>query len=318
MNPRISEHPWSEESLFNKAKLYAQKMEDHDIEDFQFGVLSALSLELLARAALAHISPVLLAENRDWKNLVHTLDRSTTFTKFIPRSVSTSVIFSRLKELVPSFNKEVLGICAEHTERRNSELHSGELAFTNLETSVWLPKFYFACHEILKSMDKEIEDFFSQPEKVRKMVNEHREKAGKTVMKDINSHKTVWEKKSDKNRKIAKTRARFWSRRQKGHRVNCPSCNSAALIQGSPFGEVKTEIIEDEVTQRQSQFPSSFECIACGLKITGLSKLSACGLGGAYIGKWTSPVAEYFNLYTEEDLEEVRNEWGVYEPDFNE
>ena len=70
--------------------------------------------------------------------------------------------------------------------------------------------------------------------------------------------------------------------------------------------------------QRQTMLPSAFECIACGLRISGLSKLSACGLGDAFTAKSTYSAAEFFGLYTEEDLEEARNEMANYEEDFNE
>ena len=52
--------------------------------------------------------------------------------------------------------------------------------------------------------------------------------------------------------------------------------------------------------------PSAFECIACGLKISGLSKLSACGLGDAFTSTTRMTPAEYFGLYTEQDLEQAR------------
>lgn len=54
------------------------------------------------------------------------------------------------------------------------------------------------------------------------------------------------------------------------------------LIRGSRHGDVSTEIGKDEVVQRQTMLPSSFECLACKLKISGISKLSACGLGDAF------------------------------------
>jgi ribosomal protein L37AE/L43A len=38
---------------------------------------------------------------------------------------------------------------------------------------------------------------------------------------------------------------------------------------------------------------SLFECVACGLKISGLSYLSACGLGDTYTGTFTYDAAEY-------------------------
>lgn len=83
-----------------------------------------------------------------------------------------------------------------------------------------------------------------------------------------------------------------------------------------------TKISEDEVVQRQTVLPGSFECIACGLRIAGFSKLSACGLGDAFTAASTFTAAEFFGLYTEDELEEARMEvpeFGPdFEPDFNE
>ena len=42
--------------------------------------------------------------------------------------------------------------------------------------------------------------------------------------------------------------------------------------------------------------PTTFECIACGLHISGISKLSACGLGDAFMAKSTYSAAEFFGL----------------------
>ena len=52
--------------------------------------------------------------------------------------------------------------------------------------------------------------------------------------------------------------------------------------------------------------------------MTPFPKLSACGLGDAFIAKTTYTAAGFFDLYTEEELEEARNESPEYEPDFNE
>ena len=65
-----------------------------------------------------------------------------------------------------------------------------------------------------------------------------------------------------------------------------------------------------------------FRCIACGLRIEGIAKLSALDLGDLYTHTRTSTIADYFDLYTEEELEEARNappppDWG-YDDDFNE
>lgn len=99
MTTELSLHPWSEEALFGKALLYVEQMDSHTASDWQFGFWSALSLELLARAALAHISPVLLADARNWRNLTHAIGADPTTKKFSPASVSTKEVFDRLQEL---------------------------------------------------------------------------------------------------------------------------------------------------------------------------------------------------------------------------
>ena len=318
MSPPVVGHAWSEEALFAKAKFYVQSMESHTFNDWEHGFWSALGLECLLRAALAHISPVLLADNREWRNLAHALGKGPTVKKFTPRSLSTREVISRLAELCPAFSEEIRGFCAEHGERRNAELHSGEVVFAHLGTSVWLPKFYFACQGILKLMGKQMEDLFSKVEEAEQMVVSHNDAAASAVKQDIKAHKQVWSNKNDAEREAASLEARTWAMRHAGHRVSCPSCDSQALLQGSPNGAVKTTVVGDEVVQKQSQLPSSFECIACGLRITGFSKLSACGLGNAFTGTSTYRVADYFNLYTEDDLEEARYQTPEYEEDFNE
>ena len=73
MTPNAATHPWSEEALLAKAFLYAEQMEATKAEDWEFGFWSALSLEFLARAALAHISPTLLCNTANWRNLHYAL-----------------------------------------------------------------------------------------------------------------------------------------------------------------------------------------------------------------------------------------------------
>ncbi len=318
MTTAVSAHPWSEESLFGKAVIYIEHMESHTADDWQFGFWSALSLELLARATLAHISPVLLADSNNWRNLMHALGGAPTTKKFAPTSIPTNEVLARVSELLIEFTQEDAGFCSKHADRRNSELHTGELAFTELGTSEWLPKFYSACNILLKSMDKELSDLVSNPNDAQEMIDSLQDVAAKAVKKDINAHTQVWLNKSNDEQESLSAQAVTWATRHAGHRVECPACQSPALTQGRPSGTVSTSVDDDEVVQRQMMLPSSFECIACGLRISGLSKLSVCGLADAYTAKSTYSAAEFFSLYTEDELEEARNEMPEFEEDFNE
>lgn len=318
MKVAVSSHPWSEEALLSKALLYIQRMEALPADDAQFGLWSALALELLARATLAHISPVLLADDSNWRNLAFALGEAPTVKKFSPASIGAKDVFARLNELRPTlFTTEIAGFCVEHIGRRNSELHTGELPFESLGTSGWLPKFYRACAVLLGCMNRELADLVFDPDGATTMIAALEDAAAKAVNQDIKAHSQVWENRTAAERENGIRDATAWATREAGHRVTCPACHSPALLQGSPSGSVATDVREDEVVQRQTMLPSSFACIACGLRIFGLSRLTACGLGDAFTARTPISIAEFFGLYTEDDLERARRE-NEPEPDFNE
>lgn len=230
--------------------------------------------------------------------------------------------FSRcLKEILPEFNSELLDFCMLHCMNRNAELHTGEERFAGINALVWLPKYYAACDVLLKSMGRTLGNLFADPKAAEEMISALKDTAAKAVAKDIESYKRTWTEKIAGEREQALAQATVWATRHAGHRTACPSCGSPSLIKGKSWGEVSTEMDDDTglIIQRQSVLPSSFECIACGLKISGWSKLSAAGLGDAFTDTHTSSAAEYFNLHTEEELAEAQAlAEPVFEEDFNE
>jgi len=313
-------HGWSQEALFNKALLYVGEMERYAPDDWQHRLWASLSLELLARAALAGISPTLLADRSNWRNVYHALGHPPTAKRFAPVSIKIGEVLAILHELRPEFTKELLDACIEQCGHRNAELHSGEDAIAGTGTSSWLPHYFASCQVFLSSLEKGLADLFSDPKPAEEMIASIKDTAAKSVQKDIHDHAEMWEKKDTGEKQILKDQAETWASRHKGHRAECPACGNPALLRGSPQGSVSTDIREDIVVQKQTMLPSAFECVACGLKISGLSKLSACGLGDAFVSTTNVSPAEFFGLYTEEDLVEARAnaseaEW---EEDFNE
>ena len=94
--------------------------------------------------------------------------------------------------------------------------------------------------------------------------------AAKAVEQDIQNHRKLWVQKSADEQKIAVAQATAWATRHAGHRSICPACSNPALIKGTARGVVSTEIDDDgDIIQRQTMLPSSFQCIACVLKIAG-------------------------------------------------
>ena len=86
-----------------------------DHTDWQFGFWSALTLEMLARAALAHISPTLVADAKnDWRHIYFALEHTPKTKKYSPASVSTSEVFNRVEELIAEFTGEMNNFCSFH------------------------------------------------------------------------------------------------------------------------------------------------------------------------------------------------------------
>ncbi len=311
---------WSTESLFCKARLYAEQMESFASSDWRFAFWSALTLEFVGRSALAHISPVLIAESRNWQNLLHALGRETTDLK-ARRSIPTEAVFDRLDKLLPEFTPEMKRFCIVHLQRRNEELHSGAIVFDALSTSDWLPKFYWVCGALLGSMDRKLSQLIEDPA-ATELIDSLQGEAGVSVRKSIENRAGVWEEMTDEERSAASRQAEIWASRRLGHRVPCPSCKCTALLRGTPHGRVHTEANDEEVVQRQAYLPSSFRCVACDLRISGYSKLMACGLGDSFTSTSVTSPEEFYGLFTEEDLEEARDVaargYGeIYEPNFN-
>ncbi len=301
-------HEWSKDTLFSKAQIYATKMHDHTHDNWEFGLWSSFTLEVLARYALASTSICLLADNKDWESLAYAIDKDSLGFSTSPKSISITEVFKRLLRIHPeTFTKETSSFCMKHMNYRNEEVHTGSAPFITLGTSKWLAKFYIACEIFLKIDNKELGDLFSNDiaEEASKLISEYQDNSSKKVLNLINAHKTIWNEKDPQEKEILTKQAITTSTRHTGHRVKCPACSSIALIQGTPIGKPVITVKEDEgeVVEKQSMIPTSFECVACGLKFSGISKLNECELGDSYTSTNRYEAADYFDISPEYDDE---------------
>lgn len=304
-------HGWDSASLLVKAQSYAEEMLSIPRDDWRFLFWSTLSLELLARASLSNISPALLADQKDWNNILYSLGFQPHAKKFFPKSIDITSVFSRLQDVLPDFTPELEGFCSGHMSKRNEELHSGLTPLIGVSSSSWLPNYYKACSVLLLSLGSSIESHFGKQEArvAQALIDAADDESAKAVAKSINAHKVVWGDKDDNEKKKLQSQSGTWATRHDGHRVVCPSCRCDAMVTGTAISAPIKTIEEDEITETQQYLPNKFECIACGLKISGLSQLSAAGIGDAYKATFVYDAAEY---YAPDD------EYAEYEPDFNE
>jgi hypothetical protein len=147
---------WEPEVLYNKAKLYARRAHDEPVDSALFGLWMSLALELLARSALAHIHPVLLADPREQDNIHYAFG---IVPKNVPKSIPSKALFARCSVLVPGFTDKMSAHCLIMADRRNSELHTGAAAFEGIDNSKWLPPTYEVIEILLAHLKRDFTDF---------------------------------------------------------------------------------------------------------------------------------------------------------------
>lgn len=294
--PNHSPHPWSKDALLAKAQRYAEQMDDTEQDDWRFLLWSTLTLELLARAALAHISPVLLAEGRDWNNVYFALGHEPRVAKFTPRSIDISSVLAHLRDSVAGLDSRLERFAWLHMQRRNEELHSGALMLDDIKSSSWLPTFYETCAALLDSIGEDLQTLFdgTTVEAAYQMINAARDQSAKAVKGTIAKHQEIWGKKGEEEHRRLSAQSAIWATRHGGHRVQCPACHSHALVTGQPAAPPQRSLQDDMIVTRQSFAPVRFECIACGLKILGLPQLLASGVGDNYTTTATYDPADYY------------------------
>lgn len=300
-------HEWSKESLFAKAQLYAEVMFEHQDNNWQFGLWSAFVVEMLVRATVANVSPVLLADSKDWNNLLHALDKPTKKQKFVAKSASITELIQRVGDLTDGFTREHSNFCASQVARRNSEVHSGNMPFENLGTSSWLPNFFTVSQILANEIGESLESLFGNEvaEQAKEEIAALKDDTANAVKDMIAAHKTVWGDKTPEEQEQARKQAATISLRCYGHRVDCPACGSTALLQGKAAGEAKKEVSDDGIIERQVMRPETFQCVACGLKINGYSKLRAAELGDTYIATSHYNAIEYFDVDLDEHIRDM-------------
>lgn len=292
---------WDYEPLWQKTKLFAAKaFEEVDRESDEFGLWASFALESLARATLAFVHPALLADPQAGGNLLYAFGYSATEA---PKSVQAKTVLERCKFIVPGFTENDAKRCQALLERRNSELHSGELAFGNYKTNLWLADFFRICELLLASQQKHLTDLLGPDEAAAAstMITASQAAVEKTVKTRIAAHRLAFAALGEGERialrdavpKIVESPKRM---------VSCPACDSRAVISGDVF-KVSDAKMQDEMIFRELfVLPSTLRCSACGLALTTHDELHAAGVGGQYsVTKVEDPADFYGMVYMEPD-----------------
>ncbi len=289
------ENHWDHGTLWAKTLLYVEVALESDRESWLYPFWSALALELLARTALSSVSPTLLADvtSNDDKNLLYALEKVPEQQGL--KSVKTDVVYRRCETLFATFTNEHRRFCSGFTGQRNRELHSGATPFQDLSEHEWLPRYFDACRALLKSMNKSLKDLFSNDAvAAQKMIEAMQDKEAKKAKQAVSAHRVVWEGKSSEEQASSGSQAEESAQRTNGHVVDCPACGCQALVTGEEIFQRTPAVEDDLIVERATMLPTQLCCVACGLKISGHSKLQAVDLGSTYTSKSVTDPVDYF------------------------
>jgi len=297
---------WERDPLWAKAKVFFERAFTQDRDNPEFGLWCSLGLELLARAALASVSPTLLAKpDNNHRYLLHALGRGSQRDR--RASLESTQVLQLCRTLFKEFTEDDYASALALLNRRNEELHSGANTFADYPSGQWLAGFYRTCRNLCVAIGETLDGLFGYEEAkaAQEALVENEDDVKQRVNSRIAAHAKMFREKDPEERDAAKAKAETVGAelaRQRHHRVTCPACKCTATVQGTPFGK---EIVRQDIGQiiiRQAVNPSSFACPACDLRLSGYAELSVAGVGNQYMRTTTTTPEAFYGLYSEDDL----------------
>jgi len=271
------------ESLYLKSKVFIQKALEYDANNRQeeFQLWATLSLELLGKATLSYFHPALTAEGEDSLlaacGIVHGLKGS-------PKTSTASVTFDRLSKVIKDFTKDECSWCRILTERRNAELHSGELPFSAVKREDWLGRFWVICNLLLVEQKRSLEEWIGESNAKQARIDIEEMPILLVVSKKLEGHKAKFEKDypTQEEKDAAMRLSLTFStddafEQEEVDRVihfKCPACGCSALLGGS-FWEEGDSGDEDGVYFYEIFSTELIHCRICNLKLEGRTELNA-------------------------------------------
>jgi hypothetical protein len=169
--------PYDHEALWSKAKVFLNRAMDPDPgRSFDEQALwASAALELLGKAALARVSPLLIAEpTEEGVNILIATGLIEGTAKFT--SVSASTVFKRCQRAFRPFSA---ADALKFAEARNEYLHGPTIAFMTLPPKAWWPRYWALASILVTAQDREIEELVG-PDRVS-AVEAHLEQNAKNV-----------------------------------------------------------------------------------------------------------------------------------------
>ncbi len=298
---------WTYDKLWSKGKVYIQKAFAEDRDGDMFPFWSAIALEFIARATLAKVHPVLLADPRVGEHLLYVFGYQKN-PHYVPISIPTNSVLERCEVIVPSFTNSEKEFCKEITTRRNEELHSGGLGFDAFPTKKWLSKYYRTLKILLDFQGKTLTDFLGEDEAVaaEEMIKERDATLEKFIKGKISAYRKEFESLPPEvqREKIINSESVKWTVRSPYKKdEKCPACGNNGVIAGKLISTSEGVAGDVEIIQNLNVLPTEFKCFCCTLELTNHLELDVVEMGGQYKIEEGFDPKDYYDIVIEPDFD---------------
>lgn len=271
---------WDTNELWLKAKVFVDRAAVLTPADPDFGLWSALALELLARAALAKVHPTLNADPQNYKNLLYACNIPIVEQ---PRSIPAHAVYIRLEHIVPKFGKPQKTLCEYMSLLRNTELHTGDPAFAGVNPDTWLPRYYAVTKILCEWLGKSLVEFLGEQrgELAERVVTAFSAESEKAVKDKVAAHAKLFsEKPSGERVKLAQdSELRTLLLFSPGTvRRKCPACGSWGVLTGELVKELQPVYEGGQLLMDIEYLATEFRCLACELHLRTIDEVAHAGL----------------------------------------
>lgn len=288
----MSSNPLDWNQLYLKAKLFIARSvrASNDGDADEAALWAACALELLAKAALSKLNPLLVAHpDDDGKSLLAAAGVATGSSGV--KTIPAKATFARAARAFPPFDRQAAD---EMARNRNDELHSGVPGFDALPADVWFAQYWAQAHILLAALDKEVADFVGSSH--QKVVEEHLVRNQQFVTQRVTAllerarQRFAMSQGPDATRQtlldlrsaIERAEAVAGSYSIFGGYVQCPACAGDALIAGEDIVSSEIEYDYDDFSALPIEsglvLTEALGCEQCGLALDGQALVVAAGI----------------------------------------
>lgn len=300
--------PYDHEALWLKAKLFINHALDDEPRTFDEKALwASLSLELLAKAALARVSPLLIATpSEDGSNLLMASGLVEGVATF--KSIPAHTLYNRCAKAFRPFSEDQ---ARRITAARNDYLHAGTAQFTHLPPEAWWPRFWAQAHILVNALDRLLEEFVGRDRhdeieahlarnkqniehRAAMLLDRARQRLAQLASGQVSARiADEWRREVDLSARLSYSA-----------NATCPACGEEGLVEGEDAVEstLRHERVGDDDYDLWVDLTIAtdyFSCSNCHLVLDGFDVIEAAGAPETFetttdaVGEWLEP--EYGN-----------------------